>query len=48
MSLPKYRPPAAWASVLSGVPDAGAACAVPPIASVAMAAMVGALDLNRS
>ena len=40
MSLPKYRPPAAWASVFRGVPGASAACAVLPIASVAMAATV--------
>jgi len=38
MSLPKYRPPAAWASVFSGVPGASAAWAAPPIASGAMAA----------
>ena len=40
MSLPKYRPPSAAASVFRGVPGASAACAVLPIASVAMAATV--------
>ena len=41
MSLPKYRPPAAWASVFSGVPGASAACAaVLPIASGATAATI--------
>jgi len=39
MSLPKYRPPAAWASVFKGVPGASVAwAAVLPIASGAMAA----------
>ena len=43
MSLPKYRPPAAWASVFRGVPGASVACAVPPIASVATATAAAAV-----
>jgi hypothetical protein len=40
MSLPKYRPPAAAASVLSGVPGASVALAAVLNASGAMAATV--------
>jgi hypothetical protein len=40
MSLPKYLPPAAWASVFSGVPGASAACAALPIVSGATAAAI--------